>query len=34
MNPINGIVTGFAFGVGLLLAALVMRLLFQVGWCG
>lgn len=34
MNFIVSVGTGFCLGVGLVLAALVMRILFHVGWCG
>lgn len=41
MNPerdiqgaVQGTIGGFFFGVGLVLAALVMRALFHVGMCG
>ncbi len=27
------LVNGFTFGIGLILAALVMRLLFHISWC-
>ncbi len=28
------VANGFCMGVGLIVAALVMKLLFHVGWCG
>lgn len=28
------VVNGFCLGVGLILSALVMKLLFHIGWCG
>lgn len=32
MNQLQSIVSGFLIGIGLILAALVMRLLFHIGW--
>lgn len=34
MNFLLSMASGFATGLGLILAALVMRLLFHVGICG
>lgn len=34
MPYINNLVGGFLMGIGLILAALVMRLLFHIGFCG
>ncbi len=33
-NSLMGIVNGMCFGVGLILASLVMRILFHIGFCG
>ncbi len=33
-SVVNDFLCGFLFGSGMLLAALVMRLLFHISWCG
>ena len=34
MNQLMATVQGFCLGIGLILASLVMRLLFHIGFCG
>lgn len=33
-SSLLSVVNGFLMGIGLILAALVMKLLFHIGWCG
>ncbi len=34
MSQLTAAVNGFCLGVGLIVAALVMRILFRIGFCG